>query len=85
MDLTIRFFKNSAHQKIGDLEHFWAEISGVFTRLWPSEGSRRPNRTAVTPIGQQNPPGRLKLLVLDQKIGINTDFDFAQITLKILD
>ena len=37
------------------------------TSLWPSEGSRRSNRAAVTPIGQQNPPGRLKLLVLHKK------------------
>ena len=42
--------------------------------LWPSEGSRRPNRAAVTPIGQQNPPGPLKLLGLREKTGKNTDF-----------
>ena len=40
--------------------------------LRPSEGSRRPNRAAVTPIDQQNPPGRLKLLVLYEKTGKNT-------------
>jgi hypothetical protein len=34
----------------------------------------------VTPIGQQNPPGPLKLLGLREKTGKNTDFDFAQIT-----
>jgi hypothetical protein len=55
-----------------------------FTSLWPSEGSRRPNRAAVTPIRQQNPPGPLKLLGLREKTGKNTDFDFAQITLNIL-
>ena len=46
--------------------------------------SRRPNRAAVTPIRQQNPPGPLKLLGLREKTGKNTDFDFAQITLNIL-
>jgi hypothetical protein len=45
-----------------------------FTSLWPSEGSRRPNRAAVTPIGQQNPPGPLKLLGLREKVAINTNF-----------
>jgi hypothetical protein len=35
-----------------------------FTSLWPAEGSMRPNRAVVTPIGQQNPPVQLKLLVL---------------------
>ena len=44
------------------------------TSLWSSEGSRRPNRAAVTPIGQHNPPGRLKLMVLREKTGKNTDF-----------
>jgi hypothetical protein len=38
----------------------------------------------VTPIGQQNPPGTLKLLGLRQKTGKNIDFDFAQINLNIL-
>jgi hypothetical protein len=38
----------------------------------------------VTPIGQQNPPGPLKLLGLREKTGKNTDSDFAQITLNIL-
>ncbi len=61
-------------QKADDLELFWAEISGFFTSLWPSEGSRRPNRAAVTPIRQQNPPGPLKLLGLREKTGKNTDF-----------
>ena len=61
-----------------DLEHFWATISGFFfTSLGPSEGSRRPNRAAVTPIGKQNQPGQLKLLVLHEKTGKNTEFDFA--------
>ena len=55
-----------------------------FTSLWPSEGSRRPNRAAVTPIRQENPPGPLKLLGLRKKTGTNTDFDSAQITLNIL-
>jgi hypothetical protein len=37
----------------------------------------RPNRAAVTPIGQQDPPAQLKLLVLHQKkTGKNTDFCF---------
>ena len=45
-----------------------------FTSLWQSEGSRRPNRAAVTPIRQQNPPGPLKLLGLGAKTGKNTDF-----------
>jgi hypothetical protein len=44
----------------------------------------RPNRAAVTPIGQQNPLEPLKLLGLRGKTGKNTDFDFAQITLNIL-
>jgi hypothetical protein len=56
---------------------------GFFSSLLPSERSRRPNRrpnrAAVTPIGQQNPPGPLKLLGLRKKTGKNTDFDFAQI------
>ena len=60
-----------------DLEHFWSKISGFSTSLGPSEGSRRPNRAAVTPIGQQNQPGQLKLLVLHEKTGKNTEFDFA--------
>jgi hypothetical protein len=38
----------------------------------------------VTPIGQQNRPGPLKLLGLRGKTGKNTDFDFDQITLNIL-
>jgi hypothetical protein len=38
-----------------------------YTSSWSSEGSRRPNRADVTTIGQQNPPGRLKLLVLRGK------------------
>jgi hypothetical protein len=38
-----------------------------FTSLWPSEGSRRPNTAAMTPIGQQNPLGPLKLLGLRKK------------------
>jgi hypothetical protein len=42
--------------------------------LWPSEGSWRPNRAAVTPIGQHNPPGPLKLLGSRQKTCKNTDF-----------
>jgi hypothetical protein len=45
-----------------------------FSSLWPLEGSRRPNRAAVTPIGQQNPPGPLKLLGLREKTGKTTDF-----------
>ena len=58
---------------------------GPATSLWPCEGARRrPNRAAMTPIGQQYPPGPLKLLVLQGKICKNTDFYFAQITTKIL-
>jgi hypothetical protein len=50
----------------------WATFGPKFpvfflTSLWPSEGSRRPNRAAVTPTGQQNPPGLLKLLGLREK------------------
>jgi hypothetical protein len=46
-----------------------------FTSSWPSEGSMCPNRAAVTPIGQQNPPGPLKLLGLREKINKqNTNF-----------
>ena len=43
-----------------------------------------PNRAGVTPIGQQNAPGPLKLSVLHKKTSKNTDFYFAQITIKIL-
>jgi hypothetical protein len=32
----------------------------------------------VTPIGQQNQPGQLKLLVLHGKTGKETEFDFTQ-------
>jgi hypothetical protein len=32
-----------------------------------AKGSRRPNRAAVTPIGQQNPPVPLQRLVLYEK------------------
>jgi hypothetical protein len=39
----------------------------LLTSLWPSAGSRRPNRAAVTPIGQQNPPRPLKLFDLRKK------------------
>jgi hypothetical protein len=39
----------------------------------------------VTPIGQQNPPGQLKLLGWHEKTGQNTDFDCDQIKLKVLD
>jgi hypothetical protein len=63
---------------------FGPKFPVFFTSLWPSEGSRRPNMAAVTPIGQQNPPGPLKLLGLRGKTGKNTDFDFAQIILNIL-
>ena len=38
----------------------------------------RSNRADVAPIGQQNPPRRLKLLVLHEKTGKNTDFYLAQ-------
>jgi hypothetical protein len=40
---------------------------GPSVGLWvPSgyEGNMRPNMAAVTPIGQQNQPGQLKVLVL---------------------
>jgi hypothetical protein len=54
---------------------FGLKFPGVFlTSLWPSEGSRRPNRAAVTPIRQQNPPGPLKLLGLREKTGKKADF-----------
>jgi hypothetical protein len=46
---------------------FGPKFPVVFTSLWPSEVSRRPNRAAVTPIRQQNPPGPLKLLGLREK------------------
>jgi hypothetical protein len=39
----------------------------------------------VTPIGQQNPPGQLKLLVLHGETGKNTEFDFAQKITNFLD
>jgi hypothetical protein len=85
LPLTIQILKKSSCQKIDDLGRFWASISVFFfTCLWPSEGIRRPNRAAVTPIGQQNPLGPLKLLGLREKPAKNTDFDFAQITLNIL-
>jgi hypothetical protein len=49
-----------------------------FTTLWPAAGSRRPNRAAVTHIGQKHPPGPLKLLDLPKKKEAkNTDFYFA--------
>jgi hypothetical protein len=38
-----------------------------FTSLWPAGGSMRPNRAAMTPFGQQNPPVLLKLSVLCKK------------------
>jgi hypothetical protein len=38
----------------------------------------------VTPYGEKNTPGPLKLLVLREKTCKNNDFDFAQITLNIL-
>jgi hypothetical protein len=38
----------------------------------------RLDRAAVTPIGQNNPPGRLKLLVLHKKQAKIPIFDFAQ-------
>jgi hypothetical protein len=37
----------------------------------------RLNRAVVTPIGQKDPPGPLKLLDLRGKTGKNTDFYFA--------
>ena len=52
-----------------DLGLFWAKISDFLTSLGPSEGSKRLNRAAATPIGQQNQPGYLKLLGLDENIG----------------
>jgi hypothetical protein len=39
----------------------------------------------VTPIGQQNQPGPLQLLVLHGKTGENTEFDFARKISKNLD
>jgi hypothetical protein len=56
-----------------------------FTGLGLSEGCRRLNRAAATPIGQQNQPGHLKLSVLDGKTGKYTDFGFAKIKPNILD
>ena len=53
---------------------------GFFNSLGPSERSTRPNRVAMTPNGQQNQSGPLKLLVSHKKTGKNTDFDLAQHT-----
>ena len=55
-----------------------------YSSLGSSEGSRRPNSAAATPIGQQNQPGHLKLSVLDGKTGKYTDFDFTKIKPNIL-
>jgi hypothetical protein len=66
---------------VDDLGHFWAEISGLFTSLWPAAGSMRPNRAGVTPIGQQNPPRPLKLVGLrGKKQAKNTVFYFTKNT-----
>jgi hypothetical protein len=41
--------------------------SGFYTSYGPFEGSMCPDRAGITPIGQQNQPGQLKLLVLRKK------------------
>ena len=64
---------------------FGSKFRVFFTGLGLSEGCRRPNRAAATPIGQQNQPGHLKLSVLDGKIGKYTDFDFTKIKPDFLD
>ena len=76
--LTIQIQKKNVQSKSGRSGALLGlNFRFFFTSLWPSEGSRRPNRAAVTPIRQQNPPGPLKLLGLREKTGKNTDFWFC--------
>ena len=69
-----KFKKNRPVKKWTIWGTFGPKFPVFFTSLWPSVGSRRPNRAAVTPISQQNPPRPLKLLGLREKTGKNTDF-----------
>jgi hypothetical protein len=62
-----KFKKNRPVKKWTIWGTFGPKFPFFFTSLWPSEGNRRPNRAAVTPICQQNPPGPLKLLGLREK------------------
>jgi hypothetical protein len=64
-----KFKKKMSYQKSGRSGALLGVNFRLFflTSLWPSERSKRPSRAAVTPVGQQNPPRRLKLSVLSKK------------------
>ena len=81
---SYKFKKNQKVKNRTIWTTFGSKFRVFFTGLGLSEGCRRPNRAAATPIGQQNQPGHLKLSVLDGKTGKYTDFDFAKIKPNIL-
>jgi hypothetical protein len=70
------FKKKTSSQKWTIWGTFGPKFPGFFTTrsLWPFEGSRRPNRAAVTPIGQQNHIRTPKTVGFARKIDKNTDF-----------